>query len=335
MVENITSKVDFHVHYDPLRPETGFDVIRKAEKCGIIAITLLDRNSISPMMAEYVEYGKDCGVEVIPGIEIVARFGMETVELIAMGFDVSDLGINKAWGGLENKVSNTQMVAKQISLFNNEGFSFNHLSQFGQENMDKLLLGEISEKAITLCQCIVTADDDENRRLLEELKESESQLWQKLVQQYSETDYYKGRLDRLNAKLLYEIYFGPGKKGRDLICTQVSEVVSIVHSAGGVVLYSPEGLFGQKIWDDLQEKGVDGIMAWHGGKLGRDKDVDSIPISIIKDAIRKGMLVLGGSDYDPKKNDWKLGVGGDETMYMSERRYQDLLGYKNRYNVRD
>ena len=51
--------------------------------------------------------------------------------------------------------------------------------------------------------------------------------------------------------------------------------------------------------------------------------------------IRKmGLLTLGGSDYDPDKNDWQIGKGDGE-MYISLKRMTDYLKYKNRFIILD
>ncbi len=71
--------------------------------------------------------------------------------------------------------------------------------------------------------------------------------------------------------------------------------------------------------------GIDGIMGWHGGRLEIDR-------KMIKDARNKDLLILGGSDYDPNVDEWKIGEGSG-VMYISTRRLRELKDYiRNKYS---
>ena len=141
---------------------------------------------------------------------------------------------------------------------------------------------------------------------------------------------YKGNLRRQHGKFLYQLFFDIGMSGYNLIMKNVDEVGSVqkvlevVHQAGGVVLYSPEGNFREDIWQELRKLGIDGIMAWHGGRLGFNMENRDIPCGTIKCAIRDKLLILGGSDYQQK--DWLVG-SGDGRLQMSMRRSKDLFDY--------
>ena len=62
-------------------------------------------------------------------------------------------------------------------------------------------------------------------------------------------------------------------------------------------------------------------MAWHGGRMGTDQDQPDIPLDVIKECRRDGLLVLGGSDYQDL--DWKVGTGNGQ-MFISLRRREEL-----------
>jgi len=110
----------------------------------------------------------------------------------------------------------------------------------------------------------------------------------------------------------------------------VEEIIASVHEGGGVVLYSPEGSFDSSTWGKLLEMNVDGIMGWHGGALGGNKRKNDIPLSVIKNARRRDLLVLGGSDY--QKKDWLIG-NGDGNMFINPRRFREFIDYiKSRNN---
>ena len=122
---------------------------------------------------------------------------------------------------------------------------------------------------------------------------------------------------------MYELHFGPGKPGRLLARDSAEDLVKIVHDCGGVVVYSPEGNFDQSVWNKLVDIKIDGVMAWHGSRLGKDRKGIDTNLNAIKSARKLGLLVLGGSDYDPRKQDWELGVGRGD-LFINKRRLNEF-----------
>ena len=156
---------------------------------------------------------------------------------------------------------------------------------------------------------------------------------------------YIGRGDELVAKFLYEHLMAFGKEGFNYTKSGISfeplsavEVVRIIHQVGGGVLYSPEGGYNQKIWNRLIEMGIDGIMGWHGNKLGVEQrnSLQSIiadtPIDVIIEARKGGLLILGGSDA--QGGDWVLGKGNGQ-MCISPRRYEEFQRYLQILNMKN
>ena len=65
-------------------------------------------------------------------------------------------------------------------------------------------------------------------------------------------------------------------------------------------------------------------MLWHGSTL---KSPNGVALSdVVADIKKRGLLILGGSDYDPTKNHWQIGIGGGNT-YISPRRLKEFDDY--------
>jgi hypothetical protein len=173
-------------------------------------------------------------------------------------------------------------------------------------------------KAIAFCQLLMKVPG--NKNLIDQIHSGNKELAKELYEYYGNRDPYVDNPQLLEAKLLWNVLFKPPQgKGYIPILWKSQKFVDTVHKAGGVVLYSPESNFNKNTWDMLQNQGIDGIMAWHGGRLETDKGT-------VIDARRKGLLVLGGSDYHPEKNDWKIGEGNGD-MFISSNRYSELMRY--------
>ena len=320
MIEVRTSKVDFHVH---ITADTALRIIDDAAEMGIEAIAILSR--VAPVIDTYeaVQYGIEKGVQVFNGVEVVAVLNDRTVELIAIGFDEISPALDSIWGAESNTNRNKLIAQRQIKMFENNGFTFSELSDEEQTRLETVKSGAVNEKAIELCKILVRSGNRENNLLIQELQKEENDLWSLVQEKVQDSEYYKEKPDRVTAKFIYECFFGPGKPGRNLGLTKSEEFIKTIHDGGGVVLYSPEGTYNDKDWETLQKYGVDGIMAWHGNRLGINESEIDIPKYRIVEARKKGLLVLGGSDYDPNKEDWKLGIG-QGGLYMSKRRLEDL-----------
>ena len=65
------------------------DLVRLAAKAGVDAISLTDHDEVSGL-DEAVEAGRECGVEVIPGIELSVIFEGRDVHLLGYFFDFHD-----------------------------------------------------------------------------------------------------------------------------------------------------------------------------------------------------------------------------------------------------
>ena len=306
-------RVDFHVHYTD---ESAKRTIEKAGDQWITAIALIRRTEISDHMPEYINYGEKLGVKVLPGVEFFAGLKDTNVELIALGFDYTNITVRNIFGVAERKDHNKKVAEKQKELFEAQGFYFEGLEGQDKEELTSLLNGNVTEKAILFCR--LASRNPANRLKINALKEEHSSLW-KEIEEASRTKKAYSEPTLTEAKFLWRLFFMPGKPCFIAVQKRPGEIIDAIHQAGGVVLYSPEGKFNESDWRKLIDLGIDGIMGWHGGKLELGRE-------IVADARKRKLLILGGSDYDPDVEEWQVGSGSG-ALYMSPRRYQELTSY--------
>ncbi len=306
-----SNRVDFHVHYTDA---TAPSIIHEARDNGIVVLGLIGRAEISDKINDYVREGEQLGIEVFPGVECLSRIDGKFVDLIAIGVDENDSTIRRYFGQNDGIELNSRIAQHQYGFLQGQGFSFTDLSEDSRTLLNELLAGRITEKAIKFCQIAVS--NAENDLLIGGLKNEFSNEWQEVHDQFSNKPGYNEHPLWVTAKFLYQHYFAPGCPGYVLIQPTSTDFINAAHQAGGVIVYSPEGDFNAGVWQTLVSQGVDGIMAWHGG------DMEIAP-EIASEAHRTGLLVLGGSDYNPDNNHWQMGNGKGD-MYISPRRAKDL-----------
>lgn len=322
-------RVDFHVHYDPLVPGSALNIVDLASKAKVVGLGLLARGEVSTNFGPVVRYAEKQGIRVFPGIEILTKIGdtKDHAELIGLGFDPNNRDIIQNFGIEKQKQRNKKVAELQKKFLESYGFTFEGMLHEDSVLFAKIMDGETFEKAIHLCRFVTQIPS--NRSKVAELKQLEMDSWNEIKASCSKKNGYKGHPSRLEAKFLYENIFAIDKPGNIFVQNAIgsdlaklsSQVIDIIHKAGGCVLYSPEGKFSQNIWDTLQDENIDGMMVFHADRLGYDNDQLDVPLEVIKNAREKGMLTLGGSDYQNK--DWKLGMGRGN-MFISPRRLNEL-----------
>lgn len=302
--EQITQeRADFHVHYTD---ETAKGIIDKASETRVRVVGLIRRGEISDNLPEFIAYGREKGVTVLPGAEQLIRVESGLVEAICLDFDFAHPEIKRFFGKKEAEEKNASVAARQKQFLELKGFMFNDLAPEDRNKLEELLAGKILEKAKTFCQIVSNTKANQD-------------LIQKLIKENNEV--YR-EAEETNWKFLWKMFFAPGEEGYIPVQPQAEELINAVHSAHGVVLYSPEGKFKRENWDKLKDFGIDGIMIWHGGRA-------ELPASLIKEIRRQGFLILGGSDYDTEKDEWQIGVGKG-AMFISPRRHKEIESYKKR-----
>lgn len=320
--ELLKARVDFHVH--ALGNNTDKTTIDTARKRNVQAIAMGKRGGgILENINELVRYGQEKGVKVIPATEYfvdrVERVAGK-VDLVGIGFDHNHQAICEWAKNLKDW--NAKCAKQQVEFLENKGFSFKDLEDENLQTLDKILQGEHSERAWALA--LIIASSNKNKEALEKYKLDNKEPWEKIEQEQKFT--YPSPIN-LQAKIIWSLLLAPGKEGflsarppqKDAV-----EFVKTIHEASGAVLYSPEKSFSSDIWQKLQEIGIDGIMLWHGNAL---KSPNGTTLKDVVETIRqKGLLILGGSDYDPTKNHWQVGIGKGNT-YISTRRLKEFEEY--------
>lgn len=325
MENKLSLRVDFHTHANPLELDSGKHVVDIAKLNNIKAIAIFAREQVLPYYDELIEYGNKNQIDVFTGVETLSIIDGKPVELICIGFDAEKIA---GEGLFSSHKSNVQIAQLQKEFLESKGFNFDQIQNTTDlELFNSVMSGMVGEKAIRLCQ-ILTRNDVMHSRISELISQN-SELWERVVNTYSQVDSYKDDPLRLNAKFLYLLYFDVKKEGFEYVSNKFDEyiptvgtLISMIHDAHGLVLYSPEGDFNSETWEKLLEENIDGIMGWHGSSLGFELEKRDIPSEVIKYCIKSQLLVLGGSDFN--NGDWRLGSGSNDKLFMSKRRLDDL-----------
>jgi hypothetical protein len=300
----MSETTDFHVH---CTEQTAHSVIDLADRRGIAVLGLVQRVALSPNITEFVEYGKSKGVRVLPGVEFVVALDDKRVDLIALGFNPDHPLADEHFNSNRRNEKNRVIAAGQLEFLQGQGFNFDNTDPKQTKLKQDLLQGLILEKAISWCR--LAAQIEVNAPVIENLKNIFSTEWNEVVTKYTGKPGYE-TAQQLDAKFLWTTLFAPGRPGFVPVNNnvRVRELVEAVHQSGGIILYSPEGRFSEQTFQRLTiDYHIDGVYGWHGP----DCDLTDEQIDYIES---QGQLVLGGSDYDPEKNDWQIGIakGGTE-----------------------
>lgn len=315
MTSEFQERVDFHVHFkdDSVAVRS---LLQEARKSEVVAVGLLGRLALSDQIEDYIRIGEETGVIVYPGVEYSVWEENKLIDLICLAFDPKNPLVRNLFGKQESKAENAKLAQKQKEFLEGRGLIIDP-KEIEDKNLLKMLLdGEISEKAINFCRLV--AKDYVNRFRINVLMDDYPSFWAE-----------SRRFDLLScgdkkyeeiAKFLYKLYFSQGRAGYVRVQQSSECVVNAVHSGRGVVLYSPEGKFDEIVWNNLLKVGVDGIMGYHGKRCSELNLATALNIS------RKGLLILGGSDFNPEKNDWQVGVG-DGTLHIRREKLFELEKY--------
>ncbi len=311
-------RVDFHVHYNSNDKNSECCVIDRAASVGVSAVALMLRSEIPNNIDSYRKYGKRLGVEVFSGMETVSSLGdRKDIELICIGFRQKG-SLYDMFSKESSKVRNIELARFERNFLNSKGFRVEGSSQEDIQLLEWVMGGQIKAKAISLCQ--IVSRNKINETLVEELKLCKSKVWSDVLNRYSKS--FSGK--DLDAKFLHTLYFSAQGECQIDPKYTAEEIIKSTHASGGGVFYSPEGKFDLKIWHCLVDFGVDGIMAWHGGKM-------ELTMSFVKSLVGEGKVILGGGDFDPVKDDWQIGVGNGE-MFISPRRTGELKRCLQKYS---
>lgn len=326
------NRADLHIHYYPekiarhnethpgsLDPETE-DTIDKIIVGNIKYVGILGR--ISAASQETTDLIKDrlnlYGVEVVFGTEYLSLLPEDIrhltsnglVELVCLGFDHNSPEIKEKFGPDDTKF-NSRVAKEYIDKLVKIGFDLTPTTDEQQIILTRLMQGKIPNKSDYLAT-FISKTTGQNHIPIKMLENKFGPI--------SETDRRKNGFTPLKNWLYRLLFKLPSGLVASYYQTPTKETIDLVHQAGGVVLYSPEGKFIPEIMTHLLDHGIDGAMGWHGGRL------DEVPLEWIQVLRRTGKLILGGSDYDPVKNHWQPGTGSGE-MYISPRRGRETIHF--------
>ncbi len=324
--------VDLHLHYYPdkisryqeanpesLDPETerligkiaGSDV----KFVGILGRTVAGTSEIINQIRKRLETH---GVKAIFGMEYHSLLPENLrhltqngfVDLVCFDFDHDSPVIQEEFG-LNSTKLNARIVKEYLEKLNQLGFNLTPQTDQQNDSLKRLKEGQVANKADLLTLLIL------------ELSNQNKDAITSLEQRYGPITDVDKRNNGFTPKKnwLYRLLFKPPSGLASFYFQKQPDLLTkLIHEANGIVLYSPEEKFSPEIMNYLLSLGIDGVMGWHGGKL------EDLPTSWIKTLRKAGKLILGGSDFDPVKDDWQPGVGKG-TMYLSNRRGKELTKY--------
>lgn len=88
-------KIDLHIHTNHSDGNfTPTEIVDKAHKLGLDIISITDHDSINGL-AEAINYGKELGIEVIPGVEISTDIDNKEIHLLGYFFDIHNEELHK------------------------------------------------------------------------------------------------------------------------------------------------------------------------------------------------------------------------------------------------
>lgn len=330
---------DLHIHYNPdkirrynevnpgtLDPETEATIKKiiagKVKYVGIIGRTVVGTQEIIDRIKTRLEshrtqsiFGMEYHAVLPPDLRHLTPNGF--VDLICLGFDHNYPDVQKEFGPDSTEL-NARIVKEYLDKLSRLGFNLEPQTGSQKETLKNLKEGRITNRA------------DHLSLLILELAEQNKDVIAALEQKYGPANKVDKRDNGFSPQKnwLYRLLFqAPAGLASAYFQKQPDVLISLIHQAGGVTLYSPEEKFKPEIMEYLLTLGIDGVMGWHGAKL------EDVPISVIKSLRKTGKLILGGSDYDPIKDDWQPG-SGKGTMYLSDRRAIELVNYlKSRQKV--
>lgn len=122
---------------------------------------------------------------------------------------------------------------------------------------------------------------------------------------------------------LYDSLFNPDREGNILITPTYAdavEVIGAIHDAGGIAVLAHPYLFNNvDLIDRLVENGLDGVEVWHpSADEGQREKLRAL-------AVKKGLLMTGGTDFHGAYNKDCLSVGDCVTP---DDAMAKLLGFK-------
>ena len=321
---NTEGLVDFHVHSSEDFGENK-KLIREAKSRGAIAISMVGKIEIPPMIDELIEFGRGVGVEVIPGVETSEELVKGVFsDFIGLGFDTNHPIAREYFSNEARRTRNRELAEHQVNVLEEYGFSFEGIAGEDKELFDLILEGHEAQKAINLCR--IVARTPKNRDALERFT-NEHKEWKRVYDFYSKQERFRGQPEYLlKTKVLEFILFDFGREGYVPSATPPEVIIEAIHKAGGVVVYSPEGKFDKEVWKRFKSLGGDGIMLFHGGRIRWPLGVK--PVEFLREVRNDELIIIGGSDFDPDKNHWEI-ITGDGSLRLSHRRLDELKGRIN------
>ena len=296
------AKVDLHNHsnYSPDGEFTPEELVSTAKAVGIATLALTDHNTTRGVKAA-VAWGKQAGVEVIPGIEIDCVFDGCDFHLLGYGIDPDYPALCQLEEGI--KAQEKGLIPEKVKIFNSLGIPITLEEGYRYAKDGAYLIGEIvAELALS------RADSSQNPLLLPYLPGGER----------SDNPYVN----------FYKDYCAQGKPAyKKVEYIPMEQAIEMICASGGVPVLAHPGhnLKGRlEMLPALVQLGVEGLEGYSSYHTPEENAY------FVGKAQEHGLLFTGGSDYHGKtKPSVKMGQYG-----MAEDGAQMLEGLQKAIHAR-
>ena len=107
--------IDLHTHSNASDGTFApAEVVRLAKVGGLKAFALTDHDTIDGL-AEAMAAGEKFGVEVIPGVEVSARFPGGSMHILGLGIDFQQRSLERASGGAANRPGSSAIPRSSLN----------------------------------------------------------------------------------------------------------------------------------------------------------------------------------------------------------------------------
>ena len=276
---------DLHTHTNLStcagRDNTWEVLLCRAQEAGVEVLSVTDHNTVG-FYTENKDIEKYFSGRIVPGIEFSVALDGVAIELLAYNFDIDTIS-KWAYEKYGTPKSRQEKMVKALELLVQEhGLEYDYSTTFdGSVYAHEFVLNNL-------------------------LKYDSSKCLLASYGVYDRTDFY--RISGANTE--FPLYLD-----MDKIWPTAEEIIDVVHSAHGVVVFAHPYNYNEKVdvynaLEKLYLKGVDGIEVYHPSCNQEELE------RLENFAMSHNLLITGGSDYHgiPRHNDMGVNVEKENSL---------------------
>ena len=220
-------KSDFHAHVTSF--ENSDSLLEKARLGNIGSLALIGRGELPDGVESLIKKANSYGIEIFFGIEDIFSVGGQRKDFIIFNVDPSNPEIKNLYGHEKILESSLKVLRKQIDFLNSQKLFVAGHDEESKTLLEKLLSGQIYEKAINLCK--LACSNPNNKETLENLWRLYGKTF---ADQYRDSSF---DLSRPTPKFIWWMYFTVGKHGYFNSERSPEVVAEIIHKTNGLFFF--------------------------------------------------------------------------------------------------